>query len=130
MKIQGDYRDNTTMDEGSSYYSSSYSSYFKTDTGSGSNDDSNTMDVKNLTSDDVMKIIFCFFLSNSQKLQNSWRKNKNFPIRKRDPPWLKAVSVTPDLIYRYKMAVKDMENILEADLKALNGMNQVSRHQS
>ncbi|XP_044752877.1 period circadian protein [Coccinella septempunctata] len=107
MKIQSDYRDNTTMDEGSSYYSSSYSSFFKTDTGSGSNDDSNTMDIKNLTSDD-----------------NSWRKNKNFPIRKRDPPWLKSVSVNPDLVYRYQMAVKDVENILEADLKALNGMKQ------
>ncbi|XP_045470331.1 period circadian protein [Harmonia axyridis] len=105
-KIDNDFRDSMTMDEGSSYYSSSYS-YMKTDTGSGSNDDSNTMDVKNLTSDD-----------------NSWRKNKNFPIKKREPPWLRAVSLSPDLIYRYQMAVNDMENILEADLKALKEMKQ------
>ncbi|KAL3282597.1 hypothetical protein HHI36_005772 [Cryptolaemus montrouzieri] len=106
LKAKHGYGDNI-MDEGSSYYSSSYSSFLKTDPGSGSNDDSNTMDVKNVTSDD-----------------NSWRKNRNFPIRKRDPPWLNAVTITPDLVYRYQMAVKGMEDILQADLKTLKGMNQ------
>ncbi|KAK9869818.1 hypothetical protein WA026_003547 [Henosepilachna vigintioctopunctata] len=101
------YQDNTGIDEESSYYSSSYSSFMRMDVGSGSNDDSNNMDVKNVTSDD-----------------NSWRKNKSFPIRKRDPPWLNAVSVTPDLVYRYKMTVKGIKDILQEDLETLKKIDQ------
>ncbi|XP_019867185.1 period circadian protein isoform X2 [Aethina tumida] len=99
---------NNNIDEESSY-SSSYSSFLKTDTGSGSNDDSNIMDSKTTktNSDD-----------------NTWKSRKYYPSRKKDPPWLETVSVTPDLIYRYQMAVKGIEDILEADLNTLKEIHQ------
>lgn len=46
-------------------------------------------------------------------------------MRKRDPPWLEAVSVTPELIYRYQMAVRRVEDILEEDLNSLKQIHQV-----
>ncbi|CAH0556603.1 unnamed protein product [Brassicogethes aeneus] len=96
------------IDEGSSY-SSSYSSFLKTDTGSGSNDDSNNMDSKtNQTNSD----------------DNTWKSKKYYPSRKKDPPWLETVTVTPDLIYRYQMTVKGIEDILEADLNTLKEIHQ------
>ncbi|KAJ8917493.1 hypothetical protein NQ315_005542 [Exocentrus adspersus] len=98
---------NQSNDEDSSYYSSSYSSFLKTDPGSGSNDDSNMMDNKTNKTDD-----------------NTWKHRRNYPIRKKDPPWLESVSVSPDLIYRYQMTVKDLETILQADLNMLKAATQ------
>lgn len=43
-----------------------------------------------------------------------------------DPPWLKSITVTPELIYRYQMAVKGLEDVLESDLNALKQVNQVN----
>lgn len=45
-------------------------------------------------------------------------------MRKREPPWMEAVSATPDLIYRYQMSVKGLEDILEADLNSLKDIDQ------
>ncbi|XP_018579022.1 period circadian protein isoform X2 [Anoplophora glabripennis] len=98
---------NQTNDEESSCYSSSYSSFLKTDTGSGSNDDSNIMENRTNRTDD-----------------NTWKDRRNYPIRKKDPPWLESVATSPDLIYRYQMTVKDLEDILEADLNVLKEITQ------
>ncbi|XP_050510213.1 period circadian protein isoform X2 [Diabrotica virgifera virgifera] len=95
-----------SIDESSSCYSSSYSSFLKTDAGSGSNDDSNVMDTKSNRCD-----------------ENTW-KGKNCPIRKKEPAWSESVDVSPDLIYRYQMAVKNLEEILEADLNCLKELSQ------
>lgn len=48
-----------------------------------------------------------------------------YPLRKRDPPWLETISVTPELVYRYQMAVRDFADILESDLNVLKDINQV-----
>lgn len=48
------------------------------------------------------------------------------PVRKCDPPWLEAISVTPELVYRYQMTVKSLEDILEADMKSLKDIEQVN----
>nr|CAH7756108.1 unnamed protein product [Callosobruchus chinensis] len=115
----------TTMDESSSCYSSSYSSFLKTDTGtgSGSNDDYNpiTAPTANATA-----------YKADQKKQNMTRKkggNANSrsgcqQIRNKDPPWLESVQVSHDLVYRYQMAVRDIEDILRADLDTLKEFNQ------
>nr|CAI5835424.1 unnamed protein product [Callosobruchus analis] len=115
----------TTMDESSSCYSSSYSSFLKTDTGtgSGSNDDYNPV-----TTPTANAIAY----KADQKKQNMTRKkggNGNSrsgcqQIRNKDPPWLESVQVSHDLVYRYQMAVRDIEDILRADLDTLKEFNQ------
>ncbi|VEN49807.1 unnamed protein product [Callosobruchus maculatus] len=115
----------TTMDESSSCYSSSYSSFLKTDTGtgSGSNDDYNPV-----TAPTACAIAY----KADQKKQNMTRKkagNGNSrsgcqQIRNKEPPWLESVQVSHDLVYRYQMAVRDIEDILRADLDTLKEFNQ------
>lgn len=120
------YRESQVVDEESSY-SSFYSSFLKTDTGSGSNDDSNNADTK-AKSDDVTYFPSKIWLSIKEifLFQNKWQKSPQYPQRKRDPPWLETVSVTPELIYRYQMSIKGIEDILEADLNTLNKAHQVN----
>ncbi|XP_017778157.1 PREDICTED: period circadian protein isoform X2 [Nicrophorus vespilloides] len=98
------YRENQGGDEASSS-SSFYSSFLKTD--SGSNDDSVNNENRLNKSDD-----------------NTWTKSKHYPLRKRDPPWLESVSVTPDLIYRYQMDLKGVDDILESDINSLKQIPQ------
>ncbi|XP_063903185.1 period circadian protein isoform X3 [Zophobas morio] len=99
------FRQNNVIDD-ESCFSSSYSSFLKTDYGSGSNDDTNVTESRIVKKDDACK------------------DRKSFPVRKRDPPWLEAVSVTPDIIYKYQMTVKGLDDILEADLHALKKIDQ------
>lgn len=54
-----------------------------------------------------------------------WKKPKNYPVRKPDPPWLDNVKVTPELIYRYQMDVRELGDILHADLNSLKDIDQV-----
>ncbi|XP_068903032.1 period circadian protein isoform X3 [Tenebrio molitor] len=99
------FRDTHVIDD-ESCFSSSYSSFLKTDYGSGSNDDANGSENKTSQSNEAS------------------RTRKSFPVRKRDPPWLETVSVTPDIIYKYQMTVKGLDDILEADLHALKKIDQ------
>ncbi|CAH1996430.1 unnamed protein product [Acanthoscelides obtectus] len=113
----------TTMDESSSCYSSSYSSFLKTDTGtgSGSNDDYNPTNP-----------FYSPRKADHHKKQNLMRKNGGsgsirggcHQMRKKDPPWLESVQVSHDLVYRYQMAVRDIEDILKADLDTLKQITQ------
>ncbi|KAI4465112.1 period circadian protein [Holotrichia oblita] len=105
-KQESKYRDSQAGDEESSY-SSFYSSFLKTDTGSGSNDDSTNAESKTTKSNDYAR-----------------QKCRSYPFRKRDPPWLEAVSVTPELIYKYQMSVKEIGDILESDLNTLKQIHQ------
>lgn len=50
---------------------------------------------------------------------------KTYPMRKRDPPWVESVSVSPNLIYKYQMAVKNLDEILQMDLNTLRNTEQV-----
>nr|UQF78880.1 period [Gampsocleis gratiosa] len=45
------------------------------------------------------------------------------PVLK-DPPWLEDVTVTPDLVYRYQMDDRNLENVLKRDLEALKSIHQ------
>ncbi|XP_044268555.1 period circadian protein isoform X2 [Tribolium madens] len=99
------FRDNNIIDD-ESCFSSSYSSFLKTDYGSGSNDDANGSEKK------------------ASQTDGGTKNRKNVPIRKRDPPWLEAVSITPDIIYKYQMTMKGLDDILEADLNALKKIEQ------
>ncbi|XP_066142111.1 period circadian protein [Euwallacea fornicatus] len=95
------------MDEESSCYSSSYSSFLKTDTGSGSNDDSTSNNNSNKTDDEMLK-----------------QPQKVHPMRKKDPPWVESVTVSSDLIFKYQMEVKDLDDILKLDMNVLKKTEQ------
>lgn len=133
LKNETKYRESRIIDEESSY-SSFYSSFLKTDPGSGSNDDSNNMDSKANKSDDVRIIIFDLFCNyflhfifnySFKFIKNTWHRPPICPMRKRDPPWMESVKATPDLIYRYQMSIKGLEDILKADLNSLKEIDQV-----
>ncbi|KAF5282787.1 hypothetical protein FQR65_LT02784 [Abscondita terminalis] len=104
--VEEKFVDNVPQDEESSY-SSFYSSFLKTDTGSGSNDDSNVETNRN-----------------SRTNSPDQKERKSQPIKKCDPPWMQAVIVTPDLVYRYQMTEKSLSQVLESDRKALENLNQ------
>ncbi|XP_034940771.1 period circadian protein isoform X3 [Chelonus insularis] len=41
-----------------------------------------------------------------------------------DPPWLQNIKITPELIYRYQMSPKSLNEVLKTDMQALNNLNQ------
>ncbi|XP_032674085.1 period circadian protein isoform X3 [Odontomachus brunneus] len=45
-------------------------------------------------------------------------------MRRRDPPWLDGVQLTPELIYEYKMHPKTLNEVLKADMDAMKNFNQ------
>ncbi|KAL1490355.1 hypothetical protein ABEB36_013066 [Hypothenemus hampei] len=105
QQMETNYRKNR-MDEESSWYSSSYSSLLKTDTTSGSNDDSTSNNNTNRT-DEIVK-----------------RQRKTYPLRKKDPPWMESVSASSDLIFKYQLTMKNIDEILKTDLSILNKTEQ------
>lgn len=45
-------------------------------------------------------------------------------MRRRDPPWLEGVQLTPELIYEYQMHPKTLNEVLKADMDAMKNFNQ------
>ncbi|XP_076642718.1 period circadian regulator isoform X1 [Halictus rubicundus] len=44
--------------------------------------------------------------------------------RRKEPPWLEGVQLTPELIYEYQIHPKTMSEVLQADMDALKNFNQ------
>lgn len=44
--------------------------------------------------------------------------------RRKEPPWLEGVHVTPELIYEYQIHPKTLNEVLQADMNALKNFNQ------
>lgn len=44
--------------------------------------------------------------------------------RRRNPPWLEGVQLTPELIYEYQMQPKTLNEVLKADMDAMKSFNQ------
>ncbi|RLU16663.1 hypothetical protein DMN91_010731 [Ooceraea biroi] len=44
--------------------------------------------------------------------------------RRRDPPWLEGVQLTPELIYEYQMHPKTLNEVLKADMEAMKNFTQ------
>lgn len=42
------------------------------------------------------------------------------------PHWMKNVDSTPELVMRYQMKTRDLQDALQADLRVLKEINQVS----
>jgi period circadian protein len=45
-------------------------------------------------------------------------------MRRRDPPWLEGVQLTPELIYEYQMHPKTLNEVLKADMDTMKNFNQ------
>ncbi|XP_020277747.1 period circadian protein isoform X2 [Pseudomyrmex gracilis] len=45
-------------------------------------------------------------------------------MRRKDPPWLEDVHLTPELIYEYQMDSKTLSEVLKADMNAMKKFNQ------
>ncbi|XP_069696493.1 period circadian protein isoform X2 [Periplaneta americana] len=58
-----------------------------------------------------------------------WEKSENprppkpRPVLK-EPPWMEDVQVTPDLVFRYQLKDQELGAVLQADLQALENINQ------
>ncbi|XP_026332601.1 period circadian protein isoform X3 [Hyposmocoma kahamanoa] len=95
-------------DEESSY-SSFYSSFFKTDTGSAEDSgDGRKENPKN------MNDYYCV------------QQEKKVTRRKTVPPWMEQVHVTPDLIYKYQILTKEVDEVLKADRLKMAGVDMPS----
>ncbi|XP_029668598.1 period circadian protein [Formica exsecta] len=45
-------------------------------------------------------------------------------MRKKEPPWLEGVQLTPELIYKYQMHPKTLNDVLKVDMDAMKKFNQ------
>ncbi|XP_045509688.1 period circadian protein-like isoform X2 [Colias croceus] len=95
---------NEKTDEESSY-SSFYSNFFKSESGS-----AEESDVKKRSMDPIPPY-------ESQQAKKVAR-------RKMDPPWMEHVCVTSELIYKYQVLPKTMEEVLSCDKKRLETLEQ------
>ncbi|XP_060809420.1 period circadian protein isoform X1 [Amyelois transitella] len=108
--------------DGESSYSSFYSSFFKTE--SGSAEDSGGADKKS-------NKCWSRHRPGEQTPEDGQsysdpRAGKKFARRKMDPPWLDQVSVTSELIYKYQILTKTMDEVLTADKQKIGNLEQPS----
>lgn len=101
-KISQDVSDD--MDDSS--FSSFYSSFLKTDCSS---------------IDDGIRIC-------RKESEIEFEKNRTRKPWRREPPWLDNVNVTADLIYKYQIKTREINDVLKADMKALKHIQQVIFH--
>ncbi|XP_047524413.1 period circadian protein isoform X2 [Pieris napi] len=106
-------------DEESSY-SSFYSNFFKSE--SGSAEDS---DVKKLTISSNSPLLFQLWTGASSSFDKTKGASKT-SRRKMDPPWMEKVCVTSELIYQYQMLPKNINEVLSRDQELLQTIEQPS----
>ncbi|CAK9831407.1 Period circadian protein [Anthophora retusa] len=49
---------------------------------------------------------------------------QHYGKRRKEPPWLEGVQLTPELIYEYQIHPKTLNEVLQADMDALKNLNQ------
>ncbi|TGZ43164.1 Period circadian protein [Temnothorax longispinosus] len=115
-------------DESSS--SSFYSSFLYKSSDSSCNPDQKTCEVssevENQTAQcpkDVqhldIRLLDCMSIINVQEYTKCHQG-----MRRKDPPWLEGVQLTPELIYEYQMHPKTLNEVLKTDLDAMKNFNQ------
>ncbi|XP_050360566.1 period circadian protein isoform X2 [Nymphalis io] len=112
--------EDSKTDEESSY-SSFYSSFFKTDSGSnGESDGKISNDRKSWQKQNGSGDAISF---QSFKVLNGETKKKSLRSNI-EPPWTKQVRVTSELIYKYQICTKDMDEVLRCDKEKLEKLEQ------
>lgn len=102
----------TGTSEDESSYSSFYSSFLKTDEGPTSSNEGPAESFKY----DMTKT-----LNNGM----NWETTLKPPTKRPNPHWLDNVDLTDELIYRYQIDGRTLNDILRADLFAMRNVNQV-----
>ncbi|XP_063546374.1 period circadian protein [Cydia strobilella] len=115
MKSEGTGTGHGEHTDGESSYSSFYSSFFKTD--SGSAEDSGDANNKQNQTDTS---------GASTNPGNDDPRHKQMQRRKKEPPWMEQVCVTSELIYKYQVVTKSLDEVLISDKKKLVGVEQPS----
>ncbi|XP_023944074.2 period circadian protein isoform X3 [Bicyclus anynana] len=122
-KLRFDNSDGTNeKTDGESSYSSFYSSFFKTDSGSNEESDSKSRPVKEGTkASNKYKILS----SKTPTIPSTYVPNdRKVARRKMEPPWMEQVHVTSELIYKYQIANKDSQEVLSNDKEKLKTLEQ------
>lgn len=55
-----------------------------------------------------------------------WEKTPKIPIKRPKPHWLDNINVTPELIYRYQISTRTLNDVLNTDMYALKNIHQVN----
>ncbi|CAK1588248.1 unnamed protein product [Parnassius mnemosyne] len=106
--------------DGESSYSSFSSSFFKTEFGSGAQ----SSDSKKDFGKEGKKSAF----DNGHGYWSAFETEqlKNSAIRKMEPPWMEHVCVTSELIYKYQILTKSMDEVLSGDKHKIKTLEQPS----
>ncbi|RVE45060.1 hypothetical protein evm_010294 [Chilo suppressalis] len=116
--------------DGESSHSSFYSSFFKTESGSIEEPDPKKVNTKQ-TNNDTLKTEFQqkdapFESSPTSYVYDSTQKTKTPPRRKMTPSWMEQVNVTSELIYKYQVMTKTMDEVLQNDKQRISEFAQPS----
>ncbi|XP_045542054.1 period circadian protein [Papilio machaon] len=121
--------------DGESSYSSFYSSFFKTESGSTEGSDTKKLGKENKVSVTVLILSqalteihdHTITLNPARNCSGSGTAETNKgPKRKMEPPWMEQVCVTSELIYKYQIQTKSMEEVLSGDKQRLKQLEQPS----
>ncbi|XP_013162045.1 PREDICTED: period circadian protein isoform X1 [Papilio xuthus] len=113
----GKSEETTDKTDGESSYSSFYSSFFKTESGSAEE----SSDTKKLGKESKNN-----FDCGSSYPGFGAEQTKKGARRKMEPPWMEHVCVTSELIYKYQIQTKSMEEVLSCDKQKLKQLEQPS----
>lgn len=102
--------------DGESSYSSFYSSFFKTESGS-AEDSGDGKNGKDKQARSPLNLTSSYHLSHP---------TKKVARRKMEPPWLEQVCVTSELVYKYQILTKSMEETLSSDKQKMKTLEQPS----
>lgn len=118
--------------DGESSYSSFYSSFFKTESGSAEESgESKKRDTrnhvkfwdKNYRGDDGMA------MPGSTEVRQTFSDHHipaKVPRRNIEPPWMEQVCLTSELVYNYQIRTKTMEEVLSSDKQKISNLEQPS----
>ncbi|XP_048004651.1 period circadian protein isoform X2 [Leguminivora glycinivorella] len=101
--------------DGESNYSSFYSSFFKTESGSAEDSGDAKNKQNNANSSGA-----------STAIGKDSPRNKQMQRRKKELPWMEQVCVTSELIYKYQVLTKSLDEVLISDKKKLVTLEQPS----
>lgn len=73
-----------------------------------------------------MWLIIAKYFKQDDALRPIQRKSEKGVKRGSIPYWMKSIESTPDLVLRYQLRTKELEETLQADLRVLREINQVS----
>ncbi|XP_012533743.1 period circadian protein isoform X3 [Monomorium pharaonis] len=120
IPVMKEHRRPTDYNNDESSTSSFYSSFLYKSSDSSCNPDQKTCEVSSEVENQTAQCS-----KDVQGMSRSFEHTKcHQGMRRRDPPWLEGVQLTPELIYEYQMHPKTLNEVLKADLDTMKNLNQ------